>query len=327
MSSTSIPVVNRNNTLPPLLLPDLRSLSRHHHSQEHCHVHSHIHSHSGHDAASVAGPSDLFGLKRKGGLTESDENTLDRLATIALKRPKLNISGQGPHARAGVEAGASASANSNAVVNRLDVITPPPSAPVTAPVSAAISPSPAFLAVSDAQDQHSGDSSGAGGSSSNSPKTERKQAASSKRQRIGPSCDGCRLKKIKCDAKIEIFMQDESIIPLVSNNLHHIFTKEEIRENMNTLFQNVQLPSDLLESDDSSPNQSILIKHIDKIIHFQQCSSCRKKKNSSSPSHCCCEFSKGFTRADINVFSKIKARLKKDSIYEMDITDYKNAGF
>lgn len=298
--STSIPVLNRNNTLPPLLLPDLRSLGKSHQDL----------------VVNIHG-DEFFATKRNRKPEDSDENTLDGLATIALKRPKLDTSMP--------KLDTSMPVNLLPInVNRLTLITPPPTAPAsapstapaTAPVSATISPSPSYLEVNDPQEQ--------------SLKMEKKTSSAppisnslnSKRQRIGPSCDGCRLKKIKCDAKIEILLQDESIIPLVSNSLHHIFTHEEIIQNLDTLFQNVQLPSSVLQK--NPPDKSIVIKHIDKIIHFRPCSSCCKRNTGSKN---CCEFSKGFTRADINVFSKIKTRLKKESIYEMEIFDYKNAGF
>ncbi|CCF57315.1 hypothetical protein KAFR_0C03230 [Kazachstania africana CBS 2517] len=166
-----------------------------------------------------------------------------------------------------------------------------------------------------------------------------------KRQRVGPSCDKCRLKKIKCDAKIVILAQDEFIITLFSNKLHYVLTNDDILQNKSTLLK-LNISKDTLETiinsnndniENTSPNnanngQLFLVKHIDKLILFKQCLSCCKRKNASNnginkKNACICLFSKGFTRADINVFSKISARVKNKTIYDIEISDYKESGF
>lgn len=272
--STSITVVNRNRTLPPLLLPDLRSVTDR-------------------QPYGSAAPL-LLGLKRGavGG------NDLESLANVATKRLKL-------------------SANLSA-----HLVTPPP----TAPVSAAISPSPSYVTFQETTQCHKG--------ASPSPEG-RKQAAiaSGKRQRIGPSCDDCRLKKIKCDASIEIVLQDDSLTDKVSDKLHHVFSPAEVSEHLETILKNVQLPEELMRAGDSAAEDTarrpVLIKHIDKIVLFKPCTSCRKRKSGSSPPQggCYCLFSKGFTRTDINVFSRIANRIKGKAMAEMDIEDYRAAGF
>lgn len=329
--STSIPVLNRNNTLPPLLLPDLRLIDYHQKMTGATATPATFNN----DGNEVASDPFLVGGGR-GGKRSLDTNvrvnvnvnTLESLAYIATKRPKLTT-----------KIGSIRAPNS--VVSRLNLITPPP----TAPVSTTISPSPSYLTLRSPSDDNK--SSSASSVSPQPIKLEKKilhSNSNNKRQRIGPSCDGCRLKKIKCDAKIEIILQDESIVPLVSDKLHHIFTKEEILENLDTMFKDVDMPKELYEDntndedgEDVWEKTPTLIKHIDKIIMFKPCTSCRKRRSSQGNHHqddeCTnnkksgCIFSKGFTRADINVFSKISSRVKNKSMYDMDILDYRNAGF
>lgn len=283
--STSIPVVNRNQTLPPLLLPDLRFLNERQYQKI---------------SAGVAPMATREGtLKRF--------STLESLASVATKRLKL-----------GAEAGAQASTG--------QIMTPPP----TAPVSASISPSPSYAAFQESPRS-------AAKSTSPAPVAGRAERAgrgalnTAKRQRIGPSCDGCRLKKIKCDASIEILLQDEVVVPLVSSKLHHVLTRGEIAEHSAALLKNLGLPECLLNDQstegETEAQEQQVIKHIDKIVLFKPCGSCRKRRSSNGSYHDCCVFSKGFTRADINVFSKIAARVPGKAVSEMDVDDYRNAGF
>lgn len=327
--STSIPVVNRNHTLPPLLLPDLRLLDDRHRSE--------LNSLTPPPAPSVqfTSSSDLLSGSSSTNATSkrslNSNGNLESLANIATKRLKLSTC-----SKAGYQ-------------NHRHMITPPP----TAPVSASISPSPSYVTFQDSDTTNAVSASSAPSGKSLSPQPTKKPVSScntvssnAKRQRIGPSCDGCRLKKIKCDATIDILLQDESITSLFSEKLHHIFTKGEISENLDTVFKNLDLPKELFEeattsgdvptetfdTASSSLREPILIKHIDKIILFKPCNSCRKRRssNNSHNSHSdknCCIFSKGFTRADINVFSKISSRVKDKSMIEMDLSDYRDAGF
>ncbi|QLQ79234.1 hypothetical protein HG537_0B05810 [Torulaspora globosa] len=299
--STSIPVINRNQTLPPLLLPDLRFLNERQYQK----ISFDVPTCS--PVAMSEGSSKRF-------------STLESLANVATKRLKL----------------------SNEKSSLGQMVTPPPTAPVSAPIS----PSPSYVTFQD------NGSSGVSSVKSLSPsplasaekekvggRADRKNNTlnTAKRQRIGPSCDGCRLKKIKCDASIEILLQDESIIPLFAKKLHHVFTRQEVVNHSETLFKKLGLPESILEETaqdaaDEEQNSAVvrkpvLIKHIDKIVLFRCCSSCRKRRMSNGQSHDCCVFSKGFTRADINVFSKITSKVPGKSMAEMDIVDYRNAGF
>lgn len=259
--STSITVVNRNRTLPPLLLPDLRSV---------------------HERHPYVGPQMLSGLKRTNG------SDLESLASVATKRLKLSS----------------------------HLVTPPP----TAAVSAAISPSPSYVTFEETTTTNNNNNNNSNNNTAQrkgtSPPPEGKTTA--KRQRIGPSCDECRLKKIKCDASIEILLQDDALTEQVSERLHHVFTPEEVRAQSETILKNVSLP----ELDEST----LLIKHIDKIVLFRPCTSCRKRRATNTQPTCCL-FSKGFTRADINVFSRIASRIKGKKMAEMDVHDYRAAGF
>ena len=149
----------------------------------------------------------------------------------------------------------------------------------------------------------------------------------SKRQRSGPSCDKCRLKKIKCNAKIEILLQDDTIIPLISNKLRYVLTPNDILLYRGTLLQNIAIPDDVIEGTSSRK----LIKHIDKLVLLTPCLPCIKKKHSSSSTNFQksnnCTFSKGFTRADINISSKISLKFKDKTIYDITYDDYKSTNF
>lgn len=148
-----------------------------------------------------------------------------------------------------------------------------------------------------------------------------------KRQRIGPSCDKCRSKKIKCDAKIDILCQDEAVLHMFGQSLHHELTKHEIETQLGQEVYSqsstfAYISKDLMSKIESREPDAKIIKHLDKIIYFQPCTSCSRKKNTAV-----CAFSKGFTRADINIFSKIGSRVAQKPIYEMTYKEYKKAGF
>ena len=196
-------------------------------------------------------------------------------------------------------------------------------------------------------------------SSSASVSTNSKNNTGAKRQRVGPSCDKCRLKKIKCDAHIEVLVQDESVMTFVTNNLHYALTRDDVQRNRSALMSQFHISNDTLNTfveqsfDNYNPhignkqfiNSISIIKHIDKLILFKPCLSCCKKKHSAIITNFvnnnnnnnnqtnpyeeflnCCTFSKGFTRADINIFSRISKKIKGKTIYQMDVSDFKDAG-
>ncbi|CCE62709.1 hypothetical protein TPHA_0D00660 [Tetrapisispora phaffii CBS 4417] len=141
-----------------------------------------------------------------------------------------------------------------------------------------------------------------------------KAKAFTRRQRIGPSCDNCRSKKIKCNATIDIVFQNNAVLNLFTKNLHHFITLDELK-----FFQSINhidattaaLKQSLAQIDQNEllTNELYLVKHLDKIILFKPCSHCNKKSNSKKSNDLensnCCQFPKGFTRADIGAFNKV----------------------
>lgn len=206
-------------------------------------------------------------------------------------------------------------------------------------------------------------------------------ASSKKRQRIGPSCDKCRLKKIKCNASIEIILRDSRIVGMFNEHLHYTLTDQDIEmfnKNWSHLFGvklpyticNIPIPKSSNKSNDSAfpsssssspspsppsttsdnnskttqePEYQVVVKHLDKLIIFQSCTSCNKRKYKNSESGpMSCKFARGFSRPDINQFNKIKVHMtsqassscsfnpsthKNMPIYDLTINDYQNAGF
>ncbi|CAI4053663.1 hypothetical protein SKDZ_16G2740 [Saccharomyces kudriavzevii ZP591] len=134
-----------------------------------------------------------------------------------------------------------------------------------------------------------------------------------KRQRDGPSCDSCRTKKIKCNATIIVYLQDRNLISSISSNLHYILSQDDIERFRTRFFEKLPDVVDTYE----------VIKHLDKIVLFKACTSCSRKSKRAGK----CLFSRGFTKSDMNVFSKINIKLKGKTIFEMTVTDYIAAGF
>lgn len=164
-----------------------------------------------------------------------------------------------------------------------------------------------------------------------SPSNNTNSATASKRQRIGPSCDTCRLKKTKCNAKIEIILFDTDFLNkssklnnvLNSNLLHYQLNLNDIN-NLINYFSSIENNNTtniiLIEKLNNLKENEKLIKHLDKLILFTPCSSCVKRNLNIN---CICNFSKGFTRSDINAFKKmLKKSINKKSIYQLDINDY-----
>lgn len=118
---------------------------------------------------------------------------------------------------------------------------------------------------------------------STSPKIAMMDAAghTKRRQRLGPSCDSCRLRKVKCDADIMVLAKT----PQEMNFAHFKVSSTQI----NNLFNNntpIKLEDD-----------SFVLLANDKVIKFAPCKSCSSK---GLP----CAFSKGFTKEDIIINSK-----------------------
>lgn len=344
----SITVLNRDQSLPPLLLPNLNFVS--------------ISYNSG-----ITDPVNCYSNTRKRNL-----NDLDNLATIATKRakqisntssiasitPPPILSLQNGNVNSTIINTVAVASNMTSPINQRNVFTPSPTPSVSNSVTSSTSTS--MVTANLNSNTNTGNNTGA------------------KRQRIGPSCDKCRLKKIKCDAKIEILTQNDLIIPLISNKLHYILSYDDILQNLNVLYQ-LNISNDVINSIQQESSGFSLIKHIDKLILFKPCLSCCKRKNSNnsnnnnntngttSPtrhtnnnnndsnnndittqtlnnsasknmasqsasqkkninSSIDCKFSKGFTRADINIFNKILRNVKDKTIFDIDINDYKSTG-
>ncbi|AJS03624.1 BDM_1a_G0018950.mRNA.1.CDS.1 [Saccharomyces cerevisiae] len=298
--STSITVRNRDRSLPPLLLPNVSLLEK--------------------------------DIRRKGtqnvGITDPEL----LLTTWMRKRafPTDELLG-------GYKRLKPAAADSNECAIGIATVTSPP----TLPVSAIVPPPqnytpplfeyhPHALASMVNEDANASctQMSIISRSTSNSTTSSATSTSSiSKRQRSGPSCDKCRLKKIKCNAKIEILLQDDTIMPMISNKLRYVLTPDDIRLYRGTLLRNIAIPDDVIEGTGSCK----LIKHIDKLVLLTPCLPCIKKKHSSSstnfPKNDKCTFSKGFTRADINISSKISLKFKDKTIYDITYDDYKSIDF
>lgn len=97
-----------------------------------------------------------------------------------------------------------------------------------------------------------------------------------RRQRLGPSCDSCRLRKVKCNAEINILSKD------VSPRLVYGWFPHLNQQQMDSL-----LAGQLVNVND----ECLIISH-EKLIKFKSCNSCKAKQLP------CC-FSKGFTKEDI----------------------------
>lgn len=162
-----------------------------------------------------------------------------------------------------------------------------------------------------------------------------------KRQRLGPSCDTCRSRKVRCNAKIEILYEDDRIIGEISEKLNYVLKPYEADELSRTLLRYHDLPQELfIDPNDKSTtddkttnkNQYRLMKHINKIVLFQPCSSCVRLKNHKRRNSYAlkwkvdhCSFSKGLTKSDANVFNEIH-KITNKPLEEMTVQDFKNTG-
>ncbi|RLV95102.1 Sterol uptake protein 2 [Spathaspora sp. JA1] len=104
------------------------------------------------------------------------------------------------------------------------------------------------------------------------------KARTKRRQRLGPSCDSCRLRKVKCDADITIVIKQNGL-QSVPDYYPNLVSDEQLR----LLGQGQSITID---------NEFNLIVTNDKLIKFKSCHSCTLKQLP------CC-FSKGFTKEDI----------------------------
>ncbi|SMN18541.1 similar to Saccharomyces cerevisiae YGL162W SUT1 Transcription factor of the Zn[II]2Cys6 family involved in sterol uptake [Maudiozyma saulgeensis] len=385
MNTASITISNRDEDLPPLLLPSINPNIRNIMNGTNNimdHHHHHHHQDNSNDSSSTSSSSnaptniikiDPFLHKKRQlentNIKKEDQsstliNGLESLASLATKRPKLS----------------STTSNNNATMpaNLLmglhhNIHTPPPllnnnnnttttttttttntgnSTPHSIDTPRSITPASGIPSRSVTPLRKNQITSNVSPTSSVSSSSTTTNSQTSKRQRVGPSCDKCRLKKIKCDAHIEVLVQDESVLTFATDLLHYALTRDDVIRHRTVLESQFHIGNDTLDSflkqsfDNYNPhagnkqfiNYLSIIKHIDKLILFKPCLSCCKKKHSAiitgfvTPNPYteflnCCTFSKGFTRADINIFSRISKNINGKTIYEMNTNDYKNAGF
>lgn len=208
-----------------------------------------------------------------------------------------------------------------------------------------------------------------------SPRSAR-AAPSAKRQRIGPSCDSCRLKKIKCDASVSVLHQDEALVAFSGNkneSLHATMTYSELKAALPShVWKN--LPARVLEALESQDSRAgEVVRHVDKVVFFRACASCARRNASGSGSGkesdgesgtsapatpagptgsvraaagvaaaaagttatpaaalgpACCTFSKGFTRSDINVFTRLQKQLgPRGQLADFTVAEYRSIGY
>ncbi|KAM3161181.1 Zn(2)-C6 fungal-type domain-containing protein [Lachancea thermotolerans] len=185
--------------------------------------------------------------------------------------------------------------------------------------------------------------------------------------RIGPSCDSCRLKKIKCDASVEVLFQDEDLVAFNGNrheSLHVAMTPAEARAALPSHVWDALPPHivDALEAQDARRGE--IVRHVDKVVFFRACASCTRRtavgsggKETDSDSGAastpaagpgsapaspavdsegkadarsepCCSFSKGFTRSDINVFTRLQKQLgARGQLADFTVADYRAIGY
>jgi hypothetical protein len=115
--------------------------------------------------------------------------------------------------------------------------------------------------------------------------TESEATSVPRRQRLGPSCDSCRQRKVKCNADVCILTKDCTTVNPQEYNL----TQQQFASLENGLTQEVDGFTFVISNN--------------KLIKFKSCKSCNLKGLS------CC-FSKGFTKEDIMLNNKKSCKSK-----------------
>lgn len=152
-----------------------------------------------------------------------------------------------------------------------------------------------------------------------------------RKQRSGPSCNYCRVKKTRCDADVTILYQNKSVTRSLNDMLFHILSKTEKDEAIKMIIREVGISPEVLAIIDYST--SCIIKQIDKIILLEPCSCCCKIRNRVETDITAefigdCSFSNGMTRKDITTFTNVfQACPDKKNIMGLTIYDYEKAGY
>lgn len=141
------------------------------------------------------------------------------------------------------------------------------------------------------------------------------------RQRLGSSCNLCQLKKCKCNAKIEVVLQDEKLFKLNEEiqsdtgnaKLHFILnlssksTTYKLKEWM--LMKGVTVPKEFEGCEKISAKNIVYYKHLNKILKITSCSHCQDYKVG-------CFFKYGYSKDDKRLCYKLNLKVKNTYLLE-----------
>lgn len=120
----------------------------------------------------------------------------------------------------------------------------------------------------------------------------------STRQRTGPSCDLCQLKKIKCDAFIEV--------KTLVSDLPQRLAASSVPDVAKQVCDN-ELVNEYLTNDEVKEGYKLILSNR-KLIKFRDCSHCLRKNTTAT-------FSRGFTKEDVLKYEEIRGRSRKRKAY------------
>lgn len=141
------------------------------------------------------------------------------------------------------------------------------------------------------------------------------------RQRLGSSCNLCQLKKCKCNAKIEVVLQDEKLFKLDEEiqsdtgnaKLHFILnlssksTTSKLKEWM--LTKGVIVPKEFERCEKITAKNIVYYKHLNKILKITSCSHCQDYKVG-------CYFKYGYSKDDKRLCYKLNLKVKNTYLLE-----------
>ena len=107
---------------------------------------------------------------------------------------------------------------------------------------------------------------------------------------MGPSCDSCRVRKVKCDAEIQVINEDA-----ITTEYSFVSSSEidEIKSGKRVLLSSGSLLTSNNSNNNAKPTKIELIFSHGKFIKFKSCQNCTCKLNVD-----CC-FKNGYTKEDI----------------------------
>lgn len=140
--------------------------------------------------------------------------------------------------------------------------------------------------------------------------TQRKRllhiTGNSSRQRKGPSCDLCQLKKIKCDAYIEVLLTGEETPKGIKVAAHTANCKRVLARDLINRY---------ITKDEESQGYKLLLAN-DKLIKFRNCGHCERK-------HTQAVFSRGYTKRDVMKYEEERGRSTKRKAYKKRKSHFK----